>query len=195
MISNIALIRNATSQNYPEFEYATSIVNKCLTKLPAYLFLLLAVILLNTASTAKSESYITANISSYHINASRDYNEHNPGLGFGYFTGDRLQYGIETGFFKNSFYDQSTYLMGFADYPVFTVGNVEFRAGAWIGFFKYNNLVKTADRFGIPRIGNHVLFGGLHATARFGAFDTKVRLSPSGKHSDAILTFQIAYNF
>lgn len=132
------------------------------------------------------------NITSWHIGApAGKYNSNNRGLYAGLRWGDRVQYGFEGGFFQNSYDVQSTYLLGFVDFPIAQLGEVELRAGAWAGLFEYPDFVLKAYGTGLPVWGDYIGVPGLSLTARHGRTDVQLKVTRGLSNTNAIVTAQI----
>ncbi|MCF6304388.1 MAG: hypothetical protein L3J33_03340 [Rhodobacteraceae bacterium] len=157
-----------------------------------------AIIVVTFAKPTKAdpEFYTSISIASLHVNATRDFNEFNPGIGIGVTWGnDVLRYGLEVGTFRNSYYFQSTYATANWRWRVATLGDVNIWAGGWLGFAEYPNLIGYADKFGIPRIGDFVMVGGASATVEFDRFNIVGLYTPVGNKMDGVLALKINIPF
>jgi len=145
---------------------------------------------------AEPQFYGTVNIASLHINATRDFNEFNPGLGLGVTWGsDTFRYGVEAGFFENSYSHQSTYITTNWRWRVADFENVGLWAGGFVGFADYPNLTGYADKFGIPRIGDHIMIGGFAFTAEFERVNWTLLYTPVGSKMDGVFGLKASFPF
>lgn len=126
----------------------------------------LAALTLATPAIADTQYHASVSLASYHINATRDFNESNFGLGLGVsWGGDIFRYGLEAGFFENSYHHQSTYVSSNWNWKVADFEHVNILIGGYGAFAGYPNLTGYADKYGIPRIGDHIMIGGFTFSA------------------------------
>jgi len=148
------------------------------------------------ASTATAQqAFVGVNITSWHVNASRDFNQNNIGLLAGMRWGEKLQYGFEAGFFQNSYNAKTTYALGFADYPIAQIGAVQLRGGVWAGMFEYPAFTTKAYAKGLPIWGSYIGAAGLSATARLNKFDLQAKVTRGLTNANAIVTLQMMRSF
>ena len=158
-------------------------------------WILLTAALVAGAPASAQEVFAGVNITSWHVGAAREFNSNNRGLYAGLRWGDRLQYGIEGGFFQNSYNVQSTYALGFVDFPIAQIGEVELRAGAWAGMFEYPDFALKAYGQGLPIWGSYIGVPGLSLTARAGRTDVQLKITRGLTNASAIVTLQVGMTF
>ncbi len=144
--------------------------------------------------------HLTVNIGSYHLNASQDFNEVNPGLGVGLTFGianPNIELDIEIGQYRNSLSDNSVYIMGAWDTQIAKLSpNLTWRAGSFIGVSHYPGDSSRLKGNGVPTFGNWVMGGGLQTSLRLNDdTDLRMRIMPAGKIADALFTLQAARYF
>lgn len=88
---------------------------------------LLAILLLLACAEAFAQTSVVFTTTSYHFNRDKGYNERNLGVGLEYRLSD--EWAIAGGFYRNSFYRHSNYVMG--AYTPFEMGG--WRAGGLFG--------------------------------------------------------------
>jgi len=165
------------------------------------LFVLLLLIIGTPAAAFElSHTHIAVNLASYHHNASRTFNERNPGLGLGAtfaLPSINAETTFEAGAYYNSIETTSYYVTGSTDFQVAEMGSAAaLRLGAFTGFAHYPEEALKFAGSGVPSIGNWVIVGGAQATLRVNnRHDLRVRVIPAGSVADAIFTFQIATHF
>lgn len=156
------------------------------------------------ATPAKADStdlYMIASVASYHIHATGRFNQLNPGLSFGISKSVREQtsweYGGEIGYYRNSYKEITRYVLASTDFRLAkTSSSSELRIGAFLGFFEYPNVVGYAEDYGIPTVGNFIAVPGIAAIIRFDSgHDVRIKLTPGGSKSTAILAIQFAKSF
>jgi len=136
----------------------------------------------------------------HHLNASRDFNEFNPGIGIG-ITGKigsgSTEFGLEAGQYKNSLSNQSYYLIASADTEVLSVSeDLKVRMGGFTGFARYPETANKFKNHGVPTVGDWVLAIGLQTTFRVAdTYDLRLRVMPAGNVADALFTAQLAVHF
>jgi len=144
--------------------------------------------------------HLTFNLASLHLNASRDFNEFNPGIGIGLTapvgTGPS-EIGVEAGQYRNSLGDQSYYVMASFDAQIASLTpNMALRLGAFSGFARYPGTANKFKNHGVPTIGDWVLAVGLQTTLRIAdTYDVRLRVMPAGNVADALFTAQMAVRF
>ena len=153
------------------------------------------------AKASGTEWYAIVNIASYHVNASSKFNEKNQGVSLGFAKRnshfENWDYGAEIGFYKNSFYETSRYILAYSDFSIADIGiNTKLRLGVFAGLFEYPTMTNYAERSGIPTFDDYVLIPGLSANLRFEqGYDLRLRIAPAAKNADAIATLQLALKF
>ena len=132
-------------------------------------------IVLSVATTVRAfdtshfRPHVTVNLGSKHINASRDFNEVNPGFGIGVsapVADGKYEMAVELGQYRNSVNGNSTYVVGSLDTEAAALSRrTKVRLGGFAGVVRYPGL---SDKFtsGIPSVGDWVAAGGVQATVR-----------------------------
>lgn len=144
--------------------------------------------------------YIAFNLGSYHLNASQDFNEVNPGLGVGVSMPSGIgnfSLDVELGQYRNSIKSDSYYVMSSLDHQIYAPSDrLSVRLGAFGGFAHYpGNKIKFKNS-DVPTIGNWVLAAGLQTVLRVdNKYDVRLRVMPAGKVADALFTLQLARRF
>lgn len=149
---------------------------------------------------SKARPHVTFNLGSYHHNASRNFEETNPGIGFGlsWDTGwQNTEAAIEAGFYRNSLGGQSQYVTASLDAPVADITpRTELRLGVFAGTAHYPGHQSEFKSAGVPSMGDWILVGGGQATVRFDdRTDLRVRVMPAGRVADSLVTLQMAVRF
>lgn len=148
----------------------------------------------------ETRPHLTLNVGSYHVNASQDFNEFNPGIGAGLTFGIRnpnIEIDVEVGQYRNSLSDNSVYVMAAWDAQIARLSsNVTWRAGTFFGFSHYPGDSSRLKGRGVPTIGNWVMGAGLQSSLRLNdTTDLRVRVMPAGNVADALFTMQLARFF
>jgi hypothetical protein len=86
--------------------------------------LVVAIVAVGMLAKAFSQQYISTTIGSYHFDRDKDYNERNLGLGYERHSG---QWSFLTGYYRNSYYKDTVYLM--AGYQPFYLQFGNWRGG------------------------------------------------------------------
>ena len=167
----------------------------------AYAFVFMVFCMAQMASAADTSSWrphITFNLGSHHLNANRDFNEFNPGLGVGLskeFSGFELS--GEIGQYHNSLDEQSQYAMASVDREIARFGQrTAWRMGGFAGFARYPSSSNKFKDHGVPTFGDWVLGVGLQTTFRFDdKYDLRLRVMPAGHVADALFTAQFSIRF
>lgn len=151
-------------------------------------------------SLSEGRTHISFNIASYHLNASRDFNEVNPGIGIGrsFRLGEtNAEIDAEIGIYKNSLERQTIYAMTSLDTRVARLGSAAtLRMGVFSGLAHYPGDTNKFKKQGVPTIGNWVMAVGGQAALRINdRHDLRVRVMPAGKVADALFTLQIVTRF
>lgn len=145
--------------------------------------------------------HVMANIASYHLGASTEFNEVNPGIAIGVsrVIGQKTSWelGGEIGFYNNSYNEITRYALANADFRLSRISpSSEIRAGAFLGLFEYPTVINYANDRGIPTIGNFIMVPGIAAMVRFDSgYDFRVKVAPGGAKSDAIFSLQFVRTF
>lgn len=139
-------------------------------------------------------------VSSWHINATHDFNETNPGFSLGavYALGKgKTEIGAEVGHYRNSFRDSSDFAHVTLTREVFRpTRNLAIRAGLVAGFATYRHTRQVFARNGAPTTGNCVWFAGVLASARIeDRYEFRSRLIPAGGEVDGLATFEFGFLF
>lgn len=154
----------------------------------------------NAADSFKLRPHVAINLASHHLNASRDFNQTNSGLGFGFTTPSGIgasEFGLEIGQYRNSVDRQSHYIMSSLDTEVAAItSSTALRLGVFAGFAHYPGDANKFRNSGVPTFGNWVLAAGGQATLRIDdTYDLRLRVMPAGKIADALFTLQLAIRF
>ena len=162
----------------------------------AYLILLVFA----TTATAEARWRIGLNMASIHIDPQRDFNQFNPGafvsMVFG--EGDRFEYGLQAGGYLNSYNQRTLYISSFSNWRIASVGNVDIRAGGYLGLFEYPSIAEKAQTAGWPTVGNFVLAFGPNLKLRLeNGVDFTIGYLPGNslKKANGVLTFQASIPF
>lgn len=148
----------------------------------------------------KIRPHVAINLGSYHLNASRDFNETNSGFGLGFTMPSGIgasEFGLEIGQYKNSINTQSQYIMSSLDTEVakFTPSTA-LRLGIFGGFARYPGASNKFKNSGVPTFGDWVMAAGAQATLRIDdTYDLRLRVMPAGNVADALVTLQLAIRF
>jgi len=162
---------------------------------------LMAVIINNcgTGAYAETQWRLGANITSYHIAATKEFNEFNPGafVSVSFNVEKRFQYGLQIGGFLNSYSERTLYGLGFVNYRIKQYEDAELFLGGFAGLFEYSNLISQARRAGIPVVGNAVFAAGPSLTYRMrNGVDFTLGFIPFyGRETSGILTIQTSIAF
>ncbi len=153
--------------------------------------------LVDKINTARAYNYLAISHASAHIDASRDFQEVNPGIGFGseapLKNTEKVAVGIETGRFLNSLDDLSSYSVGYWEYDLLPSQPRRVRVGGFLGLAEYPT---EAGRDNLPSFGDFIMVGGLQATvATVGNHELRMRAAPGITQSGAILTLQSNFKF
>lgn len=144
---------------------------------------------------------LLANVACYHVNAQREFNEINPGLGIRVATtmgaAQNWEIGAEVGFYKNSYSENTRYGLVSVDYPIAQLSDTaELRVGAFVGLFEYPSAKPFAERMGMPTIGDFITVPGVTASVRFDSgHDVILKVVPASSKADAIISLQVGYRF
>lgn len=135
---------------------------------------------------------------SKHLNATKDFNETNPGLGLGSeapLRGTKWAVGAEAGFFENSNNNTSPYAVGYFERDVIVNKPRALRVGFFSGYARYPNEAANSDSI-IPAIGDYIAIGGLQATvSTIGPHEFRFRMAPGLSRSSAIVSLQSNFVF
>lgn len=149
---------------------------------------------------SQARPHLMFSLGSYHLNASQDFNEFNPGIGLGVTIPDDTfggELGLEFGHYENSLSSSSYYATGSYDWQVMDFGgNTTLRLGGFAGASHYPG---DSDKFkgrGVPTIGNWVIVAGAQGTVRIDdTYDVRLRVMPAGNVADALFTLQLGVRF
>lgn len=119
---------------------------------------------------AETQWRLGANIGSYHVDATEDFNEVNPGafISVSFNVEKRFQSGFQVGGYLNSYRERTLYGIGFVNYRIKQYDDAELLLGGFAGLFEYPNLVAQAKRSGIPTVRNAIFAAGPSLTYRKG---------------------------
>ncbi len=147
------------------------------------------------------EEYIIFNIASYHVNSTYDFDENNFGLSYGIslqpLEHNSWEYGLEVGFYNNSFSEITRYALVKSDIAIGkSSNNTEYRLGVFLGLFEYPSAITFAQKRGILTFGEFILIPGLSATIRsVRGYDLRLNIAPGSKRADAIISIQIGVRY
>lgn len=134
--------------------------------------------------------YATITHTAKHINATRSFNEVNPGIGLGLETslgGTGWSLGAEAGLFRNSNQGRTAYGAIYADRRM----SERVRLGAFYGLAQYPDEAARNRSRGQIAFGDFIPILGLQATLRtFDSHAFRVRITPGLSRADAIVTLQ-----
>ena len=134
------------------------------------------------------------NLGSKHINATREFNEFNIGAELGVRWGEQWRAGVSGGVFLNSYEHWATYVAADLDYRIYDGEHLDVYAGAFVSFADYPNLSGYADKYGVPRVGAHIMIAGLEATiASERGPEWLVRYVPFGKAMDGVISLSLRF--
>jgi len=143
-------------------------------------------------------NYATFSHASTHVDATKDFNENNPGLGLGSeapLRGSKWSVGVEGGYFENSNNNTSIYGVGYFERDVLANRPRALRVGFFTGYARYPNEAANSDTF-FPTIGDYIPVAGLQATVpTFGPHEFRVRVAPGLSRSSAIISLQSNFVF
>lgn len=167
-----------------------------------FLGILAAVAVAGTAAQgfdlSQARAHVAFNIGSHHLNASRQFEEFNPGLGVGVTVPTAGgEAGFELGQYRNSLGADSHYAMAHIDWQVASAGaDIALRLGGFGGMARYPGDAAKFKNRGVPTVGNWVMAAGVQATVRIAdTIDLRMRAMPAGNVADALFTAQVAYRF
>lgn len=148
----------------------------------------------------RAQNYATVTHLSEHINADKDFNEFNPGIGIGSEAPlRRTNYavGVEAGHYRNSVDRPTTYALAYVERKFSPLRQPEtIGLGAFFAYAEYPDEVERAQDRGFVTIGDFVPVVGLQATVpTVGPHEFRFRLSPGPARADAILTLQSNFRF
>ncbi|MEL7463041.1 MAG: hypothetical protein AAFN79_03185 [Pseudomonadota bacterium] len=144
--------------------------------------------------------FVGVSIASKHVGADRDFQEFNPGVSLGLsrrIGWRRGEWGLEGGYFQNSYDEGSFYAGLWADWPVASIEDrLDVRLGGFFGYAEYPQLVDEAEDFGALVIGDFVPLVAAQASLRIDdRFSLLTRFGPGIEDSDVILSLQAFYFF
>ncbi len=143
-------------------------------------------------------NYGTISHASEHVNATKDFNETNPGLGLGSeapLRGTKWSAGVEAGFFENSNSNTSTYAVGYFERDMLAKRPRALRVGFFSGYARYPSEAANSNSI-FPSIGDYIPVAGLQATVpTIGRHEFRVRLAPGLSRSSAIISLQSNFVF
>lgn len=147
---------------------------------------------------SRAYNYATVTHVSEHVNATRNFNENNPGLGIGSeapFIGAKWAVGVEAGAYKNSNSNTSPYVLGYFERDMIPSKPRALRLGFFTGYARYPaEANRFSDRY--PVIGDYIPVAGLQATIpTFGPHEFRLRATPGLNQSSAIISLQSNFVF
>ncbi len=147
---------------------------------------------------ATAYNYVTISHASEHIDASKDFNETNPGLGVGseaQLRGSKWSFGVEAGAFENSNNNTTPYAVGYFERDMLADKPRQVRLGFFSGYARYPSEAANSDGI-FPTIGDYIPVAGLQATIpTFGPHEFRVRVAPGLSRSRAIIALQSNFVF
>jgi len=145
-----------------------------------------------------SYNYATISHASEHIDASKDFNESNPGLGLGSeapLRNSKWSVGVEGGFFENSNNNTSIYGLGYFERDMLENNPRALRVGFFSGYARYPAEAANSNSF-LPSIGDYIPVVGLQATVpTVWRHEFRVRVAPGLSRSSAIVALQSNFVF
>ena len=145
-----------------------------------------------------SYNYATINHASKHLNATKDFNENNFGLGLGSeapLRNSKWAVGVEGGYFENSNNNTSIYAVGYFERDMLETKPRALRVGFFSGYARYPAEAANSDSI-FPTIGDYIPVAGLQATVpTFGPHEFRVRVAPGLSRSSAIVALQSNFVF
>lgn len=155
--------------------------------------------LLSTSVAAETQWRFGANLASFHIASTEEFNEFNPGafVSVSFRSERSFQYGLQFGGYVNSYSERTLYGLAFANWHLLDMNRVELRVGVFAGLFEYPNLVERARVAGWPTVGNMVLALGPSLTLRIDdKTDITIGYLPvQGKETSGVITLQTSFTF
>ena len=154
-----------------------------------------------TSSSAYAENQwrIGANLASYHIASTEEFNQLNLGVFVSttFRSEHAFQYGVQIGGYSNSYRERTLYTLAFANWKVLDWKGAELRMGGFTGFFEYPNLIDQVEEANWPHIGNMVLALGPSMVIRMdnGIDLTFGYLPVHGKEAKGVITLQTSFAF
>ena len=159
--------------------------------------ILIGLLMIYSERANAQELHVSFPVAVVHTGAEADFTEgvlENPGIGFGVeweSPNESWVYGMEAGWFIDSYSEGSTYVEGYVMLAVIDASWVTLYAGAGASFAEYPNLVGFAQDRGLPVIGNHILIPGLRFKADFGRTALVTRLVFGGDKFDMLATVSL----
>ena len=149
-------------------------------------------------SADSTYNYATITHTSTHVNATKNFNENNIGVGVGSeapLRGSKWSFGVEGGAFQNSNNNLSIYGVSYFERDMLRESPRSLRVGFFSGYARYP--AEAANVSGlIPAIGDYIPVAGLQATfPTFGPHEFRVRVSPGLRRSDAVIAIQSNFVF
>lgn len=147
---------------------------------------------------SRAYNYATVTHVSEHVNATRSFNENNPGIGIGSeapFIGEKWAVGVEAGVYKNSNSETSPYAVTYFERDMIPSKPRALRMGFFTGYARYP---AEARRFRdtYPVIGDFIPVVGLQATfPTFGSHEFRLRATPGLNQSSSIISLQSNFVF
>ncbi len=150
-------------------------------------------------ATTRAYNYATVTHASKHVNASKEFNEVNPGIGIGSeapVARTRWSLGVEAGRFRNSSEELTTYLTGYGEFDVLRNKPRALRIGGFSGLAQYPAEADKNRSEGKFAIGDFIPVVGMQVTVpTFGPHEFRMRITPGLERSDAIVTLQSNFVF
>lgn len=154
---------------------------------------------LDQISASRAYNYAAITHASHHVNASKEFNEVNPGLAIGSeapLMRSRMSLGVEGGRFRNSSDEMTTYGALYGEYGVIKSNPRALRLGAFTGWAEYPAEAAKNRAEGKWAIGDFIPVIGLQATVpTLGPHEFRLRVTPGLSRSDAIITLQSNFVF
>lgn len=150
-------------------------------------------------AASRAYNYGVVTHTAKHINATKSFNENNPGIGIGSeapIVMSRWSVGVEAGRFRNSNDDMSSYAAGYAEYALNRKDPRAIRAGAFYGLAEYPAEAAKNRANNKFAVGDFIPIIGLQTTVRtIGPHEFRMRLTPGLSRADAIVTLQSNFVF
>ena len=135
---------------------------------------------------------------SQHINATKEFNENNLGLGVGSeaeLRGTRWSFGVEGGVFENSNNNTTPYGVAYFERDMLLDRPRALRAGFFSGYARYPDEADKSGRI-FPAIGDYIPVVGLQMTIpTVWRHEFRLRMAPGLNRSKAIIALQSNFVF
>ncbi len=135
---------------------------------------------------------------SEHVDATKNFNENNLGIGVGSeanLRGTKWSFGVEGGIFDNSNSNLSPYAVTYFERDMLARKPRALRVGFFTGYARYPDEAASSDSI-LPSVGDYIPVAGLQATfPTVWRHEFRVRVSPGLSRSKAIIALQSNFVF